>query len=97
MTQAERDAEIRRMRDRLREVEENRAAVLGALRRHQIALKTTAELLDYLARDASMQKIVQEIPDGLPSSNEIRELLADLRASIQIAIECRNWLTAAGY
>jgi hypothetical protein len=96
MTQAERDAAIRRLRDRFNQANETVAAVLSEVREHQRACASVAELCDGIRRDASMRVAVHEVPD-LPSREQLVQLLQMLRTSEAEIVECRTLLRQAGY
>lgn len=97
MTQSERDREIRDMRDRLATTNEECAATFNRLRRYCTMFRDLAMICDGVIRDHAERTREQSIPDGLPSTEDLRTLLAELRACTTTIEELKAWLRQAGY
>jgi len=97
VTQPERDAAIRQLRDRLQDAKENRSAVLAELMRYADLLRELLPILDSVPSDYIAQMTEHDVPRGLPSTERLTELLGELRASNEKANECRQLLRDAGY
>lgn len=96
MTQAERDAALRRLRDRLSLANETVVAVLSELRDHRDACAAVVEICDGVRQDAALRAAAHEIP-GLPSRARLEQLLQELRAGEAEIRECRELLRQAGF
>ena len=96
MTQAERDAAIRTLRDRLALAKENRVAALTELRTVADACREVGELCAAILKDASLHRLEHALPAAWPTLERLRYLFSELRAADEVIEECQRLLRDVG-
>lgn len=97
MTQTERDAAIRTLRDRLALAKENRVAVLTELRTSADACRDVGQLCATILKDASLHRVDHVLPAAWPTTERLRYLFSELRAADEAIEECQRLLREAGF